>query len=98
MYVEWGPIESGLNLFVSALTASGNNLGTGLTLAQGDLSVKSSKGELHTFGRIESLILRRGQALRRKLGQTTWPGLCEIQPRGQQRFLGIPGLSVQHAV
>lgn len=38
MYVKWDPIESGLNLFLSALTVSENNLGIGLTLAQGELS------------------------------------------------------------
>lgn len=38
MYVKWGPIDSGLNLFLWALTVSGNNPGIGLTPAQGGLS------------------------------------------------------------
>lgn len=98
MYVEWGPIESGLNLFLSALTVSGNNLGTGLTLAQGELSVKSSKSEPHTFGRVESLVLVHGRASRKKLGRTTCQGSVKSSPGVSSISSGIPGLSLQHAV
>lgn len=38
MYVRWGPVESGLNLFLSALAISGNNQGIGLTPSEGELS------------------------------------------------------------
>lgn len=90
MYVEWGPVESGLNLFLSALTVSGNNLGTGLTLAQPGHSVKSARGEAHTLGRIESLVL--GYMVTHQGGN--WAKPCQssvkLSPGVKQHFFKDP--------
>lgn len=95
---EVGPVESGLNVFLLALTVSGNNLGIGLTLAQGELSNPQELQRGTTHLEELSLVLGHGQASRRKMGHTTCQGSVKSSPGVCGISSGTPRPSLPHGV